>query len=275
MIARPVTEIRPPSGGLGRPLVDLWTYRPLIRFFVWRDLKVRYRQTVVGVGWAVFQPLSLMAIFSVFLSGIINIPGDQIPYWLFVFAGLIPWTLFAQSMAQAANSLVNHPDLIRKAAFPKLVLPTAAIGPYLVDFIIGSFFALAATGIVLGRLSLSMILLPFVGLLAALTSLAVGIGLSALNVKYRDVRYAAPFLIQTLLFATPVVYPISLAPEGIQNFIYLNPMTGVVELYRWSLFGGSFPGWTGVITSLAVGIVLLALSTWYFMRSEAYFADVI
>lgn len=268
-------HISPPEGGLGRPLADLWTHRGLVRFFIWRDLKVRYRQTLVGAGWAVAQPLVLMAIFSVFLTGIIPIPGDELPYWLFAFTGLVPWTLFAQSLSQASNSLVNHPELIQKAAFPRIVLPVSAVGPYLMDFAIATAIAFVATAVAMERVVPSMALTPLVGLMGGVVSLALGIGLSAVNVKFRDVKYATPFMLQALLFAAPVVYPISLAHESIRSLVWLNPMTAVIELYRWTLFGGPFPEWTGLLTGSAVAVLLLGVSAVYFHRSESYFADVI
>jgi len=269
-----VTEIAPPRGWLD-PVRGLWRDRGLISFFVWRDLKVRYRQTFVGAGWAVLQPLALMTVFTLFLSGIIDPPGGSVSYALFVFMGLVPWTLFAQSVSQSANAIVNNSDLVRKASFARLVLPVSAVGAYVVDFVIASVVAVVGVVIATGRLSPTVLLVPVVAIVTLFISLAVGIGLSALNVQFRDVRYATPFLIQAWLFATPVVYPAELAPEAVQSLLFINPMTGVVVAYRWSMLGGSPPAVTSLSVSLVAGSVLLLLSLGYFSHSEAKFADAI
>lgn len=253
----------------------LWRSRGLIAFFTWRDLKVRYRQTLVGVGWAVLQPIVLMSIFTVFLSGIIDVGNSNVSYALFVFTGLVPWTFFAQSVNQAANSIVNHQDLIKRASFNRLVLPVSAVGPFLVDFAVSSLVAVIWTGLAVGGLSWNLLAVPFVGLWGVVVALAVGIGLSALNVRFRDVRYATPFLLQAWLFATPIVYPPELAPAFLRELLYLNPMAGVVALYRWAVLGGAAPALTAVGLSLASAIVLLVASTLYFSRSEPGFADAI
>lgn len=253
----------------------LWRSRELVAFFTWRDLKVRYRQTLVGAGWAVLQPLVLMAIFTVFLSGIIEIEAYKVSYALFVFAGLVPWTFFSQSVNQSANSIVNHQDLVKRASFSRLVLPVSAVGAYLLDFIVATLVAVGWTVIATRRVSWTMIAVPLVAIFGILVSLAVGVGLSALNVRFRDVRYATPFLLQAWLFATPVVYPPELAPDILRGLLFLNPMAGVVGLYRWALFGGSAPGLGLLGLSVGAMIVFLGISTAYFSRSEASFADAI
>jgi len=268
------TYIGPQKGLLGT-LADVWEQRALIGFFAWRDLKVRYRQTLVGAGWAVLQPIVLMAIFTLFLSGIIELPTSEVSYALFVFAGLVPWTFFAQSVNQSANSIVNHQDLVRKASFSRMVLPISAVGAYLVDFLVASTVAAVWVLIATGQLHWALFALPLVAILVILTSLGVGIGLSALNVRYRDIRYGTPFLIQAWLFATPVVYPAELAPEAVRGFLYLNPMTGAVAFYRWALLGDSSLDWGAVGLSAATAMALLLLSLAYFSRSEATFADAI
>ena len=271
----PVIEIRPPARGLQHPLRELWQHRTLVGFFVWRDLKVRYRQTLVGATWAILQPLVLMVVFTVFLSGIIEVPGGEVSYAVFVFLGLVPWTLFSQSVSQSANSVVNHQDLVRKAAFPRLVLPVAAVGPYLVNFAVATVVAIVAVVIATGRLSVTVLVIPLVGLLALTASLAIGIGLSALNVRYRDVKYGTPFLLQAWLFATPVVYPPDLAPEALRGLLYLNPMTGVVGAYRWAMLGTDPPSLVALVLSIGSSLVLLAAAVAFFSRSEETFADTI
>lgn len=221
------------------------------------------------------QPVVLMAIFSVFLTGVIELPNQSTPYWLFVFAGLVPWTLFSQALSQSANSLVNHTDLIKRAAFPRMVLPVAAAGPYLLDYVIASSVVIVASLLAVGHLSLTVLLLPLIGLLAVACSLSISIGLSALNVKFRDVRYAMPFLVQAMLFATPVVYPAEAAPNVVQELLWLNPMTGIVGLYRWSLLGDLLPSLIEIAGAIFVPLVLMSWGVAYFSHSEPEFADVI
>lgn len=254
---------------------DVWSSRNLVWFLVWRDLKVRYRQTIVGLGWAVLQPLVMVAIFSVFLSRVISVPGQQLPYWLFVFCGLVPWTSFAKALEQSSNSIVNHVNLVTKAAFPRVVLPVAAAGPFIVDFIASSVVAFAAVFVVVGELPLRVLLLPLFGLLALLSALSVGIGLSSINVRYRDVKYATPFLVQVWLFATPVVYPLEGVPRSVRELVLMNPMAGVVEGYRWALLDSwSFPS-TPLLISAIVNLTLLAWSLLHFTRSEPLLVDTI
>lgn len=253
----------------------MWRSRELIAFFTWRDLKVRYRQTFVGAAWAVLQPLVLMAIFTVFLSGIIDLEAFDVSYALFVFVGLVPWTFFSQSVIQSANSIVNHQDLVKRASFSRLVLPVSAAGAYVLDFTVATLIAVGWTAVAIGQLSWTIAVIPLIAILAIVASLAVGVGLSALNVRFRDVRYATPFLLQAWLFATPVVYPPELAPDLIRDLLFLNPMAGVVALYRWSLFGGSAPGLGMLGLSIGATVVLFAASIAYFSRSEASFADAI
>jgi homopolymeric O-antigen transport system permease protein len=274
--AVPLIVIRPSRGWVSLNLREVWAYRELLSFFVWRDLKVRYKQTVFGALWAVIQPFALMVVFSLFLGRINGIAPAGVPYPLFAFAGLVPWTLFSQSLIGSSDSLVGASNLIQKVYFPRLLLPVAAIGSYLLDFVI-------AMG-VLGLLMLYFGVIPSatalwvvpLTALALATSLAVGIGLSALNVRYRDVKHAVPFLVQLWLFASPVAYSADFVPAQWRAIYQLNPMAGVLEGFRWALLGqGSPPPVGAILISAGVTAVVLLLSLAYFRRVERTFADVI
>jgi lipopolysaccharide transport system permease protein len=254
----------------------LWSYRELGYFFVWRDLKVRYKQTVFGALWAIIQPFMLMVVFSLFLGRIGGIAPAGIPYPLFAFSGLVPWTLFAQCVVGSSNSLVSASNLIQKVYFPRLLLPISALGSNLVDFLIAM--------VVLGLMTLSfgvvpsvavMWLLPLTGLALA-AALAVGIWLSALNVRYRDIKFVVPFLVQLWLFASPVVYTSDLIPAKWRTLYDLNPMAGVLEGFRWALLGqGAPPAIEALLVSTVLTIIVLASGLAYFRRVERTFADVI
>jgi lipopolysaccharide transport system permease protein len=271
-----VVLIRPHRGWVSLNLRELWSYRELAYFFVWRDLKVRYKQTAFGALWAVIQPFMLMVVFSLFLGRVSGIAPAGVPYPLFAFAGLVPWTLFAQSLVGSSDSLVGASNLLQKVYFPRLLLPVAAVGSYLLDFVI-------AMG-VLGLLMLYFGALPSLAILwvipltalALATSLAVGICLSAVNVRYRDVRYAVPFLVQLWLFASPVAYSADLVPAQWRTLYQLNPMAGVIEGFRWALLGQGAPPPVGaILISACVTAVVLLLGLAYFRRTERTFADVI
>jgi lipopolysaccharide transport system permease protein len=256
-------------------LREIWQYRELLYFFVWRDVKVRYKQTAFGAAWAVIQPFLLMVVFSVFLGRLAGVPSDGLPYPIFSYTALVPWTLFASSLAGAAASLVAGGGLVSKIYFPRILLPVASAGSYLLDFAI-------AMGLLVGMMAwydiypgAALAWLPAFVALALLTALGVGIWLSALNVRYRDVRYAVPFLVQLWLFASPVAYPASEVPEGWQTVYGLNPMTGVVEGFRWALLDGPAPAAGMVAASAGVAVALLAIGLVYFRRTERTFADVI
>ncbi len=272
----PTVCIRPHRGWVGLNLRELWSYRELGYFFVWRDLKVRYKQTVFGALWAVIQPFMLMVVFSLFLGRISGIAPVGMPYPLFAFAGLVPWTLFSQSLVGSSDSLVGASNLIQKVYFPRLLLPAAAIGSYLLDFVI----AIAVLGLLMlyfGFLPSPTVLwvVPLTALAVA-TSLAVGIWLSAVNVRYRDVRYAVPFLIQLWLFASPVAYSAEIVPPQWRMVYQLNPMAGVIEGFRWALLGqGTLPPVGAVVLSAVVSAIVLVLGLAYFRRVERTFADVI
>ena len=276
--ARPshlVDVIQPSKGWVPLKLGELWHYRELLYFFVWRDVKVRYKQTALGAAWAVIQPVFTMLVFSIFFGRLANMPSDGVPYPIFVFAALVPWTFFANALGQGSNSLVGSGNLITKVYFPRLVVPTASVISGLVDFLIAfAVLVLLMTWYGIG-LSLKILWLPVFVLHAVITALAVALWLSALNVQYRDVRYTVPFLTQFWLFATPVAYPSSLLSPGWRIAYGLNPMVGVVEGFRWALLDtGPAPGLMPVISGL-VSVVLLVGGAFYFQRLERTFADVV
>jgi lipopolysaccharide transport system permease protein len=276
-LARPATiRIRSHRGWASLDWRELWSYRELGYFLVWRDLKVRYKQTVFGALWAIIQPFMLMVVFSLFLGRMSGIAPTGVPYPLFAFSGLVPWTLFAQSVTGSSNSLVNASNLIQKVYFPRLLLPISAIGSNLLDFVI-AMIVLGMMMLYFGVLpSLTVLWLVPLTALALAAALAVGILLSALNVRYRDIRYVVPFLIQLGLFASPVAYSADLVPAEWRALYELNPMAGVLEGFRWALLGQGTPPPVGVLAVSTVGTVLvLVLGLAYFRRVERTFADVI
>jgi lipopolysaccharide transport system permease protein len=260
---------------LGLHLEDIWAYRELLYFLIWRDIKVRYKQTALGAAWAILQPFLTMVVFSVFFGHLAKVPSDGIPYPIFAYTALLPWHLFAHALTQSGTSLVANQSLITKVYFPRLIIPIAAALAGLVDFAV-------AFAVLLGMMlyytiipTVAVVMLPLLLLLAIATALAVGLWLSALNVQYRDVRYTLPFLAQFWLFATPVAYPSSLVPEPWRALYGLNPMAGVVEGFRWALLGKAMdPGPLLAVSVLAV-IALLIGGLVYFQRMESTFADVI
>jgi homopolymeric O-antigen transport system permease protein len=271
--AAPVV-IRPSRGWIGLGAVELWRHRDLAYFLVWRDLKVRYKQTAFGVAWAVLQPVALMLVFSAFLGRIQGIGPAGVPYPLFALSGLVPWTLFSQSLSGASNSLVNSQNLISKVYFPRLLLPLSAVASFIVDFLIASVVLVIAM-LFFGRVPpVTYLWVPLLGLYAVIVALAVGLWLAAINVRYRDVKYAIPFLIQVWLFASPVAYSSSLVPAEWRALFSLNPMTGVIEGFRWAALGGPRPDLT-IVASAAATLVILVGGLAYFRRVERTFADTI
>lgn len=272
--AFPTFSIDPPSGWTSIGLRELWDYRELLYFLTWRDVKVRYKQTALGAAWAIIQPLFMMLIFSLFFGRLAKMPSDGIPYPIFTFCALLPWQLFAHALTESSNSLVANERLITKVYFPRLVVPMAAVLGGLVDFGV-AFVILLVMMAYYGIVPTSAIaILPAFVVLAIMTALAVGLWLSALNVKYRDVRYTINFLIQFWLFATPIAYPSSLVPERWRPLYGLNPMVGVVEGFRWALLGAKPPG-AMLWVSVSVVILLLVGGLFYFRRMEQEFADVV
>ena len=268
-------QIEPSKGWVFLKLHDLWEYRELLYFLAWRDIKVRYKQTVLGAAWAIIQPFSTMVVFSIFFGRLAKMPSDGIPYPIFAYCALLPWSYFAGALDRAGNSLVGSANLITKVYLPRLILPLSATMAGLLDFAI-AFVVLIAMMIFYGITPTSAVwTLPFFLLLALATSLGVGLWLSALNVQYRDVRYTIPFLTQFWLFASPVAYPSSLVPEQWRVLYGLNPMAGVIEGFRWALLGkGSGPG-PMLAVSVLVTAVLLVSGAYYFRRMEKTFADVV
>ena len=271
----PVVEISPRRGRAPIDLPALWQYRELLYFLTWRDFKVRYRQTFFGAAWAVIQPLVTMVVFSVIFGRLAGIPSDGVPYPVFAFAALVPWTFFSTGVTQASNSLVGGQNLVKKVYFPRLVIPIAAVLTGVVDLAIAGIVLIALMlgfGIVPGLTTVWVV--PLAGL-AFITALGVGVWLAALNVRYRDVRYLVPFLLQVWLFATPVAYPSSLLDEPWRTLYALNPMVGVVEGTRWALLGTATAPGPLILVSSAVAVLLLVTGAAYFRRVEGTFADVV
>lgn len=270
----PTLIIEPTSGWRALRLGELWQNRELLYYFVWRDLKVRYKQTAFGAAWAVLQPLLLMAAFSLTLGRVPGVGPREIPYPLFIYVGLVPWTLFAQSLIGASQSVVNAEGIITKVYFPRLLLPISAAGSFLVDFLISLgvlgllmlYFGVAPTA--------TLVWLPLFALIAVVAALGVGIFLSAVNVRYRDVRYAVPFLVQVWLLASPVIYTSNLIPTQWRNIYALNPMTGVVDGFRWAVLGGPRPD-AAIALSAFTAVAMFLGAIFYFRRVERTFADVI
>jgi homopolymeric O-antigen transport system permease protein len=266
--------IRPSRGWIGLGAVELWKHRDLAYILVWRDLKVRYKQTAFGAAWAVLQPVALMLVFSAFLGRIQGIGASGVPYPLFALSGLVPWTLFSQSLNGASSSLVNSQNLISKVYFPRLLLPLSAVASFVVDFLIASVVLVIAM-LLFGRVPPATFLwVPVLGLYAVVVALAVGLWLAAINVRYRDVKYAIPFVIQLWLFASPVAYSSQLVPPGLRTLFSLNPMTGVIDGFRWAALGGPRPDITIVISGVAT-LAILVGGLAYFRRVERTFADTI
>lgn len=270
------TLVIEPAGRWPRiDLRELWAYRGLFFFLVWRDVKVRYAQTVLGAGWAILQPVLTMLVFTVIFGRFANIPSDGVPYAVFSLAALVPWTYFSTALSGASNSLVSSTNLITKVYFPRLVIPFAPVLAGLVDFAV-ALVVLGAVmlyyGIVPGALALAVVPLLLLGMM--LTAAGVGCWLAALNIQYRDVKHVTPFLIQVWMYASPIVYPMSLVPERWRGWYALNPMAGIVEGFRAVLLGTSAVAWPTIGLSLAMGAVLFVTGSLYFRRTERVFADV-
>jgi lipopolysaccharide transport system permease protein len=268
--------IKPASSWVNLNLRDLWVYRELIYFMVWRDLKVRYKQTVLGVSWAILKPFLTMVVFSIFFGQLAKVPSDGLPYPIFAFAALLPWELFVAALNFASRSLVVNSNMVTKVYFPRLILPLASILGGVVDFLIAFIILIGMMVYYKVNPSPSVWLLPLFLLLCLLTAIGVGLWLSALNVLYRDIGYITHFLAQFWLFITPVAYPASMVPEKWHLLYALNPMTGVVEGFRWALLGSqqSAPTEMLLVSSL-VAIFLLISGLFYFRRMERLFADMI
>ena len=269
------TLIKPAEGWESLGLSELWQNRELLYFFTWRDIKVRYKQTILGAAWAIVQPLFTMIVFSVFFGKLAKVPSDDIPYPIFSYAGLVPWQFFASGLTQSSNSLVTGANMVKKVYFPRMVMPMSAIFAGAVDFVL-AFAVLVVMMLAYGiSPTHNVYWLPAFFLLAFTTALGVGLWLSAMNVLFRDIRYTVPFVIQFWLFATPIAYPSSLMSEPWRTLYALNPMVGVVEGFRWALLGADTEPGLMVGVSAAAALVLLLSGAIYFRQMEKTFADVV
>lgn len=270
-----VTIIRPRRGWWDIDWRSLWEYRELLYFFIWRDVKVRYKQTLIGAAWAIIQPFMTMVVFSLFFGKLAKIPSNGLPYPIFYYSALLPWTYFANSIQNATNTIVTHQNMVKKVYFPRLILPLSATLSGLVDFAI-AFSVLLGMMFYYGIMpTWKLLSLPLLLALATITALGVGLWLSALNALYRDVRYATPFLIQIWLFASPIAYPASMVPERWQWVYWLNPMTGVIEGFRWALTGQGQPLNNLFLVSIFIVIFVLAIGLMFFHKMEGTIADVV
>ena len=269
------TIIEPKKGLIPIDLKEIWNYRELLYFLTKRDIKVRYKQTVLGGLWAIIQPVFTMIVFTLFFGRLAKMPSDGIPYPIFVYVGLLPWTYFANALSASGNSLVGSANLITKVYFPRLIIPASATLAGLLDFFI-AMLVLAAMMIYYNILpGIGILLFPFLVGLTFLCAVGVGLWLSALNVQYRDIRYAIPFLIQLWLFVSPVIYPVSIVNEKYQWLLALNPMGGVIKAYRASILGHLPIDWSLLGISTVIILVIFTAGLYYFRRMERYFADVI
>jgi lipopolysaccharide transport system permease protein len=271
----PVIEITPPRGWLDLDLREIWQFRELVYFFVWRDVKIRYKQTAIGAAWAVLQPVMTMLVFSLFFGRLAKIPSGGVPYPIFYLSALLPWMYFATALQTATSSVVEQQRVITKVYFPRLVLPLSAVLPGLLDFAIGFVVFLVMMAFYRVHPGKAILLFPAFLLLAVATALGVGLWLSALNAIYRDVRYVVPFLIQFWMFVSPVAYPTSLVPERWRWLYGLNPMAGVIEGFRWALTGKGQPPSLLLAASTSAVIVVLVGGMVFFRKMEGTIADVV
>jgi lipopolysaccharide transport system permease protein len=271
----PRTILRPSHGWRGIDFKELWRYRELVYFLIWRDIKVRYKQTLLGAGWAIIQPFLTMIVFSFFFGQWAGIPTDNVPQPIFYFAGLLPWQFFQSSVSKAGVSLVSGRNLITKVYFPRMAVPLAPVIASLVDFCIAFVVLIGMMVYFHVKVTSAIWTLPAFLLLALITALGVGLWLAALNVAYRDVGYVIPFFLQIWFFLSPVVYSTTILPEAIQLFYGLNPMAGVVQGFRWAVVGVGQPSTSALMGSIGVAVFLLISGAIYFRRMERTFADVV
>lgn len=270
----PLLTITPSRGWVALNLAEVWSHRELLYFLTWRDIKIRYKQTALGAIWAVIQPLFPMLIFTLFFGRLAKVPSDGIPYSVFAYAGLLPWTYFAGAVGNSSTSIVGSSNLISRVYFPRMIIPASAVLASLMDFLIA--FVMLGVLMIWHRIAITSATLMLIPLIALLTVISLGIGMlfSGWTVKYRDIRFALPFLVQVWMFATPVIYPASLVPEKWRWALGLNPLTGVVEGFRSALFGRPF-AWDFLLYSVAFAVVMLVYSAYSFRRLERLFADLI
>ena len=271
----PATIIRPSPAWAALQLNEVWRYRELLFFLVWRDIKVRYKQTALGAAWAVMQPLFAMVVFTVFFGRLAKVPSDGLPYPLFSYAALLPWQLFANALIQSSNSVVAGERLITKVYFPRLVIPLASVLSAVVDFAVAFVIVLGMMAWYGVAPAWPILTLPLFFFLTLVTALAAGLWLAALNVEYRDVRYTVNFLVQLWLFASPVAYSSTLVPESWRPLYGLNPMAGVIEGFRWALLGRPSPPGAMLAVSTAITALILVGGLYYYRRMEKTFADVV
>lgn len=270
----PVVVIEPSKGLIPINLRDLWNYRDLLYILMMRDIKVRYKQTILGAAWAILQPLFTMLIFTIFFGKLAGIPSDGVPYPIFAFAGLLPWTFFSNAVNNSGNSLVGSTNLITKVYFPRMIIPIAAVAAGLLDLLI-AFCLLILLMLYYGiGLSVNLLMLPVIVIVLTLLAAGIGMWMSALNVKYRDIRFLLPFAIQLGLFASGVIYPLSIVPEKWRWLMALNPVAGLIEAFRAACFGKPFD-WLGIGIAVLITIVILISSAYNFRKMERSFADVI
>jgi len=271
-----VTHIQATKGWSSLNLSELWEFRELLYFFTWRDIKVRYKQTVMGASWAILQPLFTMVVFSIFFGKLAKMPSDGIPYPIFSYAALVPWTFFSNGISKSSNSLVGGSNLLKKIYFPRMALPISSILAGVVDFVLAFVVLLFMMYYYQIAPTINVLWLPLLLVMALVSALGVGLWLSAMNVQFRDVRYIVPFIVQAWLFATPVVYPASLITDPFWQYVYaLNPMVGVVEGFRWALLGTDTAPGPLIIISAVVSVILMVTGAFYFRRMERTFADVV
>ena len=268
--------IKPPRGFARINFPEIWRYRELLYIFAWRDIKVRYKQTLVGIAWAVFQPLMTMIIFSVFFGRLAKVPSDGTPYPIFVYSGLLLWNYFSTALTSASNCLVENESIVKKVYFPRLILPIATAVTPTIDFLFALlvFFGLAIFYKFVPSV-LGLVMLPVLLLVSLVAASGLGLALAALNAKYRDVRYILPFFIQILLFVTPVIYPVGMIPERWRFLMFFNPMAGVISFARNTLLGTGAPDWRGLLISVGASLVFLLVGLMYFRRTERFLADVL
>ncbi|MBA2735009.1 MAG: ABC transporter permease [Acidobacteria bacterium] len=254
-------------------LREIWEYRELLYFLTWRDIKVRYKQTAMGAAWAIVQPLFTMLVFTLFFSIFVGVPSDGIPYPIFAYAGLLPWTFFAGAVSNCSNSIIGSAGLITKVYFPRMLIPAASVGAGLVDILVATVILIALTLLYGVTLSGSLVVIPLLTVLTMVLALGAGILIAALTARYRDVRHVLPFVLQLWMFASPIIYPLSVVPEKWRWALELNPLTGIIEGFRSSLMGRAF-NWRALIVSSVVALALLICSGFVFRRLEKSFADV-
>jgi lipopolysaccharide transport system permease protein len=268
------TIIEPQSGWISVNFREIWKYRELVYILAWRDVKIRYKQTVLGAAWAIFQPFVSMIVFSVFFGTLVKVPSDNLPYPIFVYAGLLPWTFFANSLTGASNSLIGQANLISKVYFPRLIIPLSSLGSCILDFAIALLIMFAMMLYYGFSPNISLSIFPFLFVATIATALGVGTLFSALSVAYRDVKYMLPFLVQLWMYATPVIYPLSIIPERWRWVLSFNPMAGLIDGYRSAFLGKPFDQ-VNVEISMGVSILLLIVGLYYFRKVERRFADII